>query len=586
MLNYIALYPNAHEKDFNNEFLLGTNDKAISDYIISVMRDFEAIENIEILSYDIITDQDEVDINNHTININYKKKDLDSIEVPKYKYITESRYGEIIFKIKVSTNLNEKIITKRILMPMEHEGVYLNNNKKMKAIWQMVDASTYSQRGKLTLKARMPIIVYHNKHRITPDVHGTQFVLSSYSYALDTSSKKRPGAGKKKKAKFINPLMIYAAKMGINRTIEFFGMKDIVSIVSTYDDDDESYQYVFPFNDIFILVDRYLFDKYDLVKSFICMLVNLQNRDFPVMLNNLENKEYWICRIGYVGSVKNKNIFSFKEKGMTTIYMIERLLNETTTNNLRLPMIYKNNIYYLLYWMISNFELLKQEKNNNIDMKNKRIRKNEVIVLSTLGKKISENINKLIERKSKSKMNTLDTLLELFNFNSDIIVSGMRNLNDLIKSDDLVNDMTFLSDLSYTCKGPNSLGENSSKMIASKYRYLDPSMVGVLDLFTTSNSDCGMSGSFVPFVKTYDGFYFTPDKEPCQARYIFDKALKEEEKKDILIDVSSFDSYIQNLEEKAEFNEELKYEPIIIIEKEIEAPSTVPTKVIDTKIKK
>ena len=59
-------------------------------------------------------------------------------------------------------------------------------------------------------------------------------------------------------------------------------------------------------------------------------------------------------------------------------------------------------------------------------MENKRIRKNEVLVSSTLGRKIAENIHKLIERKSKSKMNTMDTLLELFNFNSDIILTGMR----------------------------------------------------------------------------------------------------------------------------------------------------------------
>jgi hypothetical protein len=36
-----------------------------------------------------------------------------------------------------------------------------------------------------------------------------------------------------------------------------------------------------------------------------------------------------------------------------------------------------------------------------------------------------------------------------------------------------------------------SLGENSSKMIAAKYRYLHPSMVGVIDLNNSSTSDTG-----------------------------------------------------------------------------------------------
>ena len=157
-------------------------------------------------------------------------------------------------------------------------------------------------------------------------------------------------------------------------------------------------------------------------------------------------------------------------------------------------------------------------------MMNKRVRRNEYIVMSSLGKKVAENINKLIEKKSKSKMNTMDTLLELFNFPSDIILSGTKNISDVVKSDDIVNDMSFLQDLAYSSKGPNSLGENSSKMISAKYRYLHPSQLGILDLNVSSNSDPGMSGSFVPFVKLYDRFYFNPEQEPCDAEY---NALKE-----------------------------------------------------------
>ena len=103
--------------------------------------------------------------------------------------------------------------------------------------------------------------------------------------------------------------------------------------------------------------------------------------------------------------------------------------------------------------MILDFDALKNR--NNLDLDNKRIRKNEYIVMSSLGKKISENINKIIEKKSKSKLNTMDTLLELFNFSSDIIINGMRNINDLVKSDEQVNDMSWLQDLAFSCKGPN-----------------------------------------------------------------------------------------------------------------------------------
>lgn len=489
MLDYIALYPNEHEKEFNLDFLSSAHDKPLDYYVIACMKDFESIENIEILDYKVIEDQDEVDINYHMINYNYKKKDPTSTVIPKHMYTMNSMYHEIDFRIRVHTNLNEKIINKKILVPTLYNGTYLINNKKMKAIWQLVDKSTYSQRGKVTMKSRMPIIIYHNKHKITSDIHGTEFVLPIFSFAQESGKKKNSAAVKKKKMRFINPLMIYSAKMGIDNTIKFFGMQDIVYFKTNYTKKDEEKFYIFECNEVYICVKKEFFDEYDLVKAFVCMAAHLQNRDFPVTREHLNDKEYWICRIGYVGSVKNKNLSTFYEKGRTSIHMIERLLDTFSIEALKLPNIYKENVYQVIYWMITNFDSLKQRV--NIDMANKRIRKNEVIVSSTLGRKIAENINKLIERKSKSKMNTMDTLLELFNFNSDIIVTGMRNMNDIVKSDDASNDMAFLSDFAYTNKGPNSLGEGNSKMIAEKYRYLHPSMVGVVDLFTTSNSDCG-----------------------------------------------------------------------------------------------
>lgn len=94
-------------------------------------------------------------------------------------------------------------------------------------------------------------------------------------------------------------------------------------------------------------------------------------------------------------------------------------------------------------------------------------------------------------------------------------------------------------------------------------------MVGTLDLFTTSNSDCGMSGSITPFVKLYDGFFFTPDGEPCDTRYNFECRLKEDFGIDRKLPLGSLEEYVEYMDkDNHNFNEELKYEPIIIVEKE------------------
>lgn len=104
-------------------------------------------------------------------------------------------------------------------------------------------------------------------------------------------------------------------------------------------------------------------------------------------------------------------------------------------------------------------------------------------------------------------------------------------------------------------------------MIAVKYRYIDPSMVGVLDLNVSSNSDIGMSGSFVPFVKLYDGYFFTPEKQPCQNRYLFEKELNDSGFRAFPYPVNGFEEYIKLLENGDKFKKLLEPEKIEIIEK-------------------
>lgn len=583
MLNYIHEYKNPIEAEFNEDFIYARDDISFEELVTMVMKDFETVENIEIIKIETIRDQDEIDYNRHTININYKKKRLDEIEIPRNKFVADSKFTEMNFTIRITTNLNQAVIVKRILIPVEENGVCLIGSKVWKPIWQLCDANTYTQRGKVTFKSRMPIIIYQTKNRIIKDSTGREWNLTSHSYALDTKSKRR---GAKKKTKFINPMMIFAAKMGMHRAIQFFDMDNIIELVDRVDEDLlEVYTY-FPMDSVYIKVPTILMEKYEMVRDVVCLLCYCSSRDFPVSWNLLEDKEYWICRIGYIGSVRNKNIMSFRDKGYTTIHMIERLYDTISEKNLRLPEVYKQNVYYILYWMIMNFNTLKTR--NNMDMANKRIRRNEYIVMASLGKKVSENINKLIEKKSKSKMNTMDTLLELFNFPSDIILSGLKNMSDVVKNDDIVNDMSFLQELAYSSKGPNSLGETSSKMISAKYRYLHPSQLGILDLNVSSNSDPGMSGSFVPFVKLYDGFFFNPNPDPCDAEYHGLKELYDFiiENKEILKEYPQLkDSLICNLPSKAmesldgfikfatkyreQFAEELRYLPIAIHEKEV-----------------
>lgn len=96
-------------------------------------------------------------------------------------------------------------------------------------------------------------------------------------------------------------------------------------------------------------------------------------------------------------------------------------------------------------------------------------------------------------------------------------------------------------------------------------------MVGITDLNVSSNSDIGMSGSFVPWAKLYDGFFFTPEHQPCQNRYKMEQSLQDEEGFNRFpVHIGSFEDYLKSLENGDKFKDLLKYEKIEIIEKTAE----------------
>lgn len=514
MKDFVHMFTHPLTKEFNDEFITSSNDYSLEELTILCMKEYESIKNITLDSYEHITDMDEIDTNEHRININFKKKNDDSENIPKFKYIFEDACTEMRFYFTIKTNLNEKKIVKKILLPKLIDGFFIVNNKKAKAIWQLCDASVYTQRGRITLKSRMPIIIYKNPNRPMKDVEENEIFFKQYSFAMDAHSKKKFSKSKKSKNKFLNPMMLLAAKMGVIDAISFMGMRGVIAIVQKVDERKFDKYIYLPLDEVFIKVSREVFDSNEMARSIAGMLYYLSSREHPVDWDKLFDKKYWICRVGLVGAVnsKDKNIDAYKEKGKTTMMMLERHLKTLTIMNLRIPECYKENIYCALRWLIYDYDELK--KKDNIDVVNKRVRKNEYIVDSTLGRKISEMINTFISKLSDSRSNDMDALLELFNYSSSIILNGMRNLNDLIKTDEITNDMTVLQDLAYSSKGPESLGEKSSNNITAKMRDIHPSFIGVIDPNCTSNSDVGMSGAFVPFVKTYNRFYFTPDGEP------------------------------------------------------------------------
>lgn len=580
MLDLIRKIESPYEKDFNLDFLNSANDYSLEELVIMVMKDTEVIKNITVESYEIDNNYDEIDYRWHDVNINFKRKDPYAVNIPNHKYMIESYYSKITFTIRIETNVNSKTIKKSIIVPkLTDEGYYIISNKEAKAIWQLVEASVYVQRGKITLKSRMPIIMYKTVTKEMIDTEGNVYSFKPYSYAMDAFAKKKiPTKTKKVNNKFINPFVIFASKMGLRQSIKFMCMDELIDIVKNdVEIEHDNYSFI-PLNDLYIRVHKIALDN-ELICSLVGMLHLLQTPEFPVTYENIDDRDYWIARIGVVGSKHDKPLHEFRNKGYTTLMMIERLLDNMTIRNLRLPEGYKGHIYEILRWMIVDFDELKTKE--NIDINNKRIRKSEYIIKSTLGRKLNENINRVITHRSDSRQNTIDALLEIFNFPDNIILNGMRIINDLIKTEDITNDFTIIEDLAYSSKGPESLGDGTTKNVMVKLRDVHPSFMGKIDCEVISQSDIGMNGSFVPYLKLYDGFFFNPDREPDSRLYetaMEFRDLYDRSEGKTVTNVSTgevLDLPYTDLSSKDAFNESVKvrddkfgieYEPIEIVE--------------------
>ena len=82
--------------------------------------------------------------------------------------------------------------------------------------------------------------------------------------------------------------------------------------------------------------------------------------------------------------------------------------------------------------------------------------------------------------------------------------------------------MDFFLKLKATTKGPNSLGNTNENNIAAKYRGIDPSFIGRLDINVCGTSDPGTSALITPFCKT-DGLFFDGTNEPEDFKFRYDR---------------------------------------------------------------
>lgn len=469
MLKYLNDLPNEFVDALNTGIMTKEYDKSLVEYVYDAFKGFEILPNIKILGYEWVPDEDKYDINDHVIRRNSNKNKA-------IKNIAETRCGVMYIDAEISgvdKNGVTKVhyIKKPIIIPIaDKHGYYLIKGKKCYLIYQLVDKMLYPSFGAVTVKSLMPICVKTAKEDFT-STSGETYTIPVYSIQIFKTA--------------INVLLIYS-HLTITKTLNFMEVDRFIHI------EDKNKKYPSSDNiirfecgkksDIVVAVRKDIFEKEIYVRSIVGCLIKLFE-ETKIQYADIDNWEQWMTIVGGKNTIR---------RGIYQHIFFNRLLDDVTRKELKINEYDKQNIYYLLRWIIENYQTLWSK--DNLSMINKRLRCNEYLS-SFVTAEVSKRINRIVSLGDKA---TIKDYLNLFKFPEDIFITKLYS-SGVLRYAETNSDIDHYNKWKYTSKGPNALGANDSRRIPVRQRILHPSMLGVVDISETSASDPGRSGSLSPF---------------------------------------------------------------------------------------
>jgi len=401
MLKYLNDLPNDFEDQLNVPLMNKLFDEDLPSYIFSSFQGLEILPNIKILGYEWVADEDKYDINDHVIRRNSNKNKI-------IKNIAETRCGVMYIDAEVS-GLDKNGITKvhyikkPIIIPIQDDkGYYLIKGKKCYLIYQLVDKMLYPSFGAVTIKSLMPICVKTTKEEFqetckkvneNTDIVNT-WTIPIYHIQIFKSA--------------INVLLIYS-HLGISKTLNFMEVDRFIKVLDKNSEfpikDDTIYFDCGKKSDIVVAAKRDIFEKEIYIKSIVGCLVKLFEST-KIKFENIDNWEEWMIIVGGKNTIR---------RGMYQHIFFNRLLDDVTRKELKINDYDKQNIYYLLRWIIQNYHTLWAK--DNLSMVNKRLRCNEYLG-SLITAEISKRINRLVSLGDKA------TIREYLILGYPLIIAG------------------------------------------------------------------------------------------------------------------------------------------------------------------
>ncbi len=455
--NFISEISKEHIRSVNTTLFDRTKEPSIAEYIISGLKVIESLPYIKFVKWKHITDASKIDIKLNRRHIKNERIFKDK-EISKLVSIRDTAQELLQMEFIINFEGDTRYIKKNLLIPSYIDSYHmLINGKEVLPQKQIVDMSTYNQKKSVKLKTTLtPIDIY--KEPIKGEfktTEGESFKIKTFIINLFT--------------KELNPLYYYLAKFGLHRTIQYFGLKDIVDI--TYEIYDTDINYYFKVGkELYVEVDKRFFEADDFVRTFAYMIYDIA-QTVKIKPEFIDDIDYWVVKLG---SLFTKNTKTQLTKGNNVLVSFNRILDDITRDTLRLDKKHLQSTHSLIRWLIQNYSELR--KKNNHDLTTKRIRCNEVTAFYFI-QSMSKRINTLL---NKRKI-TIESIERIFNWNPDELFSIMiSSKNTLLKYDSDINCFELLNALRFSFLG--SQGITGGKNIGVQFRDIYPSHLGRIDI--------------------------------------------------------------------------------------------------------
>lgn len=518
---FIHSYNDKFRPKFNQELFVRSDDEivqAMKNVVYSCER--ESTFTIKVLDFEVIDDYDDV---NHILweyedsiinkTSKTKKDDADNTAQKKssggkkkdnqFAYINLKDSALKLIKVTYFIRIVEKkdgdvsdVVTVYIAIPRIVDKFYFRlNGNTYSAMYQIVDASTYNnsasrnaRKQSITFKTIfMPIRVY----RYTSTLKTLEGVAVPCAYFVANMFKKS-----------LLLIKYIIAKMGYYKAMHFLHIQDVLMMkdISMIDCDQN---YIFPVRDMYVVVNRFLFNTNQIVQSFVytvhTVINYMKDVEFPEMFNQVT----WVKALG--AEFTSKDIDTIYDKGVSILGSLEFIYDRLTMEDLKLHMEDKADVYRVLRWMMYEFNALRQK--DNLDITTKKVRWAEYLV-SFYASKLAIGIYRISDKGNKADLGTIRKAIQI----PPMYLINAITKCQLVNYKDCVNDLDSITALKYTYKGISGIGEKSNA-ISSAYRSIHPSHLGRVDIDSSSNSDPGISGTICPLVTLHDG-HFDEYEEP------------------------------------------------------------------------